>query len=345
MLWLIAVLSRLLFNGSVLGFDYTIYQPDGANYTFRTLSFISATPLEAATKVSEWYATHGFKHNIINPTNLLPENSPVWYLSAPRILYPLLSIPFVLFLGIPGMLVIPALSLLAVMFISHQIAKSMMRPEFALLFNFVLIASTSVLRWFIANLTDGLLALLIGLIIIVEIKVKKIKIWILFVVAIVLLASATRFSVPIFMALGIGYVFIKEKSKAIALFVSSFCGALPLIYFGNSAALLPGTNEESLSNKILNSPLQSLKVLVVEIGQLLVLDRIFLLLVVFSIFCAYQLKNKVGVLTLAVLMGVLAVGFINGSLGVNFRYQLPLIPFMSWSFINYLKLVSSPGSR
>jgi hypothetical protein len=243
------------------------------------------------------------------------------------------------------MLVIPTLSLLGVMLVTHQIAKFEQRPEFALVFNFLLISSSSVLRWFVANLTDGLLALLIGLIIIVEIKVKKLKTWILLTVAIVVLASATRFSVPIFMALGIGYWFIKEKSKAIALFISSFCGALPVVYFGNLAAVLPATKEESLTNRILNVPLQSLKVLVVEIGQLLVLDRIFLLFVVFSIFCAYQLKNKVGVLTLAVLMGVLAVGFINGSLGVNFRYQLPLIPFMSWSLINYLKLVSSPGSR
>jgi len=344
-MWLIAVLSKLLFNGSVLGFDYAIYQPDGANYTFRTLSFLSGTPLEAATKVSEWYAIHGFKHNIIDPTTLLPENSPVWSLSAPRILYPVMSTPFVAILGIPGMLVIPILSLLGVMFVIHKIAKNMDCPEFGLLFNFVIICSTSVLRWFVANLTDGLLALLIGLIIIIELKVKERKTWITLVAITVLLASATRFSFPIFISLGLGYLLARETTKAVTLFVSGFIGALPLIYFANSNAVLPGTGKESLLDKLLNSPLQSLKVLVVEIGQLLVLDRIFLFLVVFSIFCAYQLRNRVGVLTLATLLGVLAVGFLNGSLGVNFRYQLPLIPFMGWSFINYLKLVSSPDSR
>jgi hypothetical protein len=46
-----------------------------------------------------------------------------------------------------------------------------------------------------------------------------------------------------------------------------------------------------------------------------------------------------------VFIGVLAIGFINGTLGVNFRYQLPLIPFMAWSLIHYLKSISTSTTR
>ncbi len=344
-LWLVAVVSRLMFNGPILGFDYAIYQPDGANYTFRTLSFLYEDPLKAANEVSEWYALNGFKHNIIEPLALLPENSPVWHLSAPRILYPLLSLPFVAILGIPGMLVIPTLALLGTFVIVHQISRTLMRPELGLLFSIGIATSSSVSRWFVANLTDSLLAFLVGLLIVIEIKVKKLWLWIVMITITVLLASATRFSIPIFISLGLGYLLIKEVPKAITLLLSGFLGGIPLLFFNSSSAILPGSQSDSLLKKVLDLPLQSIKVLVVESGQLVVLDRIFFFLVIFSLFCAFQLRNKVGVLTIAVFIGVLAIGFINGTLGVNFRYQLPLIPFMAWSFIDYLKSISTSATR
>ena len=339
------VTSRLMFNGLILGFDYAIYQPDGANYTFRTLTFLYENPLGAANKVSEWYALHGIKHNIIAPLTLLPENSPVWHLSAPRILYSLLSLPFVAAFGIPGMLVIPTLALLGIFLIIHQIANALMRPELGLLFIIGIASSSTISRWFVANLTDSLLAFLVGLIIVIEIKSKKLWIWILLVTIVVLLASATRFSVPIFLSLGLGYLLIKEVPKAITLLCSGFLGGLPLLFFNSSSAVLQGSESDSLLEKFKEIPVQSIKVLVVETGQLLVLDRVFLFLVLFSLFCAFQLRSKVGILTISVFIGVLAVGFINGTLGVNFRYQLPLVPFLAWSFIHYLKLISTPTIR
>jgi hypothetical protein len=118
-----------------------------------------------------------------------------------------------------------------------------------------------------------------------------------------------------------------------------------MLFFDSASAVLPGSGSDSLISKLIHLPLQSLKVLVVEIGQLVVLDRIFFILLIFSLFCAHQLRDKVAILTAGVLMGVLAVGFINGTLGVNFRYQLPLISLMGWSVINYLKFVSTPSAR
>ena len=340
LVWVTASISRIAFNGLIFGFDYGIYQPDGANYAFRALSFITENQLDAANKVSEWYALHGFNHNIINPVTLLPDNSPVWHLSAPRVLYPMLSVPFVAAFGIPGMLVIPILAFLGMLLTIHLISKSVGRPELGLLFNIGLVSSSTVSRWFLANLTDGLLAFLIGLIVLIDIKVKKLRIWVVLVVILVLLASATRFSVPIFVFLGLGYFVIKEATKGLTLLVSGFLGGVPLLFFNSTSAVLPGSESDSLIGKLLDIPVQSIKVLVVESGQLVVLDRIFFFLLLFSLFCAIQLRNRIGILTISVFLGVLAIGFINGTLGVNFRYQLPVIPFIAWSFIMYLGSVS-----
>jgi hypothetical protein len=247
--------------------------------------------------------------------------------------------------GIPGMLIIPALALLGILISIHLIGESVDRPELALLFNIIIVSSSTVSRWFVANLTDSLLAFLIGLIVIVEIKAKKLKTWIPLMVLIILSASATRFSVPVFLALSFSYLLLREIPKALTFFGTGICGALPLLFFDSTSAVLPGSNGESLLSKLFNLPLQSLKVLVVEIGQLVVLDRIFFILVVLSLFFAFQLRGRVAFLTFGVFVGVLAVSFINGTLGVNFRYQLPLITFMGWGFINYLKLISTFPTR
>jgi nitrate reductase NapE component len=344
-LWFIVVVSRLKFNGLVYNFDYGLYHPDGANYAFRTLSFLRSSNADAASEVSEWYAIHGLKNNIISPFYLLPENNPVWNLSAPRILYPILSIPFVAVFGIPGMLAVPSLSLLGIMMISHTISRTFNRVELGLIFNLLLITSVTLSRWFVANITDGLLAFLVALFVLIEVKVTRIKIWIILVTLIVILASITRFCFPIFFMLGTGFMLKKQFFKSGALIFSSIVSAMPLLFFNVSSAVLPGLQESSILNKLVYFPIQSLKVFVVEVAQLAVLDRQLLILVIFSLFCAFRIRETVGILTLCALVGVLMIGFLNGTLGVNFRYQLPLIPFLAWSFIHYLAVTRKSPAR
>ena len=103
----LTVISKLKFHGLQNGMDFGIYQPDGALYTMRTLLFLGHDQTEAANQISQWYATNAYKRNDIDPSALIPANNPVWGLVAPRPLYPLLSVPFVWLIGIPGMLVIP----------------------------------------------------------------------------------------------------------------------------------------------------------------------------------------------------------------------------------------------
>ena len=337
-LWITVVASRLWLNGFVFGLDYSLYHPDGAHYAFRTLSFLFESDYQAAIEVSNWYAVHGIKHNIIAPSGLLPENNPVWNLVAPRLLYPILSIPFVFVFGLSGMLAIPILSLLGLLLVINAIARFYGRPEFGLLFNLLLLTSVTISRWFVANITDGLLTFLVALLILVELKVKKLSVWAIYVGLLVFLSSITRFSIPIFLTLGLGYLILSEYKKALLLFSFASTSAIPLLFFNVQSAFLPGADNQSIAGKLVEFPVQSIKVFVVEIGQLVVLDRQLLFLILFALFCALQIMGTTGVLTVCVLLSVLLIGFINGTLGVNFRYQLPVVPFLAWSFVQYLSI-------
>ena len=332
------VASRLWLNGFVFGLDYSLYHPDGAHYAFRTLSFLFESDYQAAIEVSNWYAVHGIKHNIIAPSGLLPENNPVWNLVAPRLLYPILSIPFVFVFGLSGMLAIPILSLLGLLLVINAIARFYGRPEFGLLFNLLLLTSVTISRWFVANITDGLLTFLVALLILVELKVKKLSGWAIYVGLLVFFSSITRFSIPIFLTLGLGYLFLSEYKKALLIISFALTSAIPLLFFNVQSAFLPGADNQSIAGKLVEFPLQSIKVFVVEIGQLLVLDRQLLFLILFALFCALQIMGTTGALTVCVLLSVLLIGFINGTLGVNFRYQLPVVPFLAWSFVQYLSI-------
>ncbi len=338
-MWIVILMSKYFMNGLSFGFDYGVFQPDGANYYYRTLTFLNIDPYSAANKVADWYLTNGFKHNVIDPMTLLPENNPVWYLSAPRVVYPFLSMPFVYFFGAYGMLVIPSIALLGLMLTVNWIAWRYRSVSIGFLFNFVLTASPTVSRWFIADITDGLLAFLVGLFAIICIKRLEIsKVTNLILTAIlILISSATRFSLPIWISIAIAFLLLKLYAEAITIFVTSVVGAIPLLYFGVNSAILPSSNSQSLVSKFVELPINSFKVFSVEFIQLLILDKLFLVTILVGIYAAWKLrKTFAGLIVLSVFMGVLLIGFINGTLGVNFRYQLPLLVFLFWATIEWL---------
>ena len=123
-LGLIAIAAKYKYNGLVFGFDYGIYQPDGKYYTYMALDFINNDPKQSAQSVVNWYATHGFKGNIFQVSDLVPDTSPVYQFISNRILYPILSIPFVYLIGIPGMIVIPAISFLCLLLFIQKISNN-----------------------------------------------------------------------------------------------------------------------------------------------------------------------------------------------------------------------------
>ena len=337
LIWAICAISKLKFNGLILGFDYGIYQPDGKYYTYMALDILKQNPIQSAQEVVNWYAIHGFKMQVFTVEDLMPSTSPIYHLISHRILYPLLSVPFVAILGIPGMLVIPTLSLLVLMLSIQVLANRAKRPLVGLLLVFFLSVSPTVSRWMILNCTDSLLTAIYALVpfaIIMFEKNKKKGFF--FLGVLIVLTSATRFTLPIWLAIfGVLYLRKIHRRELILLIGLSSIAAVPALIAQSSTALLPGETEASLISKILQLPISFVRVISIDVLQFGVLDRILLAILVLAVIQSFRLWGGLSSsLFLGVFIAAYFIGAINGTLGVNFRYQLPVLIFSCWIIID-----------
>lgn len=330
------MVARLKFNGLSYGFDYGLYQPDGMHYTFRTLTFLGESDQVSAQMVSEWYATHAFKFSQINPQDLLPENNRVWGVISPRLLYPILSMPFVAVFGIPGMIAVSAISFLVLLLTVYIIGKKYHQEGFAVFIAFLLTTSVTTTRWMISNCTDALLVgvTCIAVLILISGISDNLKLVSLSVVSI--LGVVTRFSLPIWLAIA-GILLTHRKIRmALALIVSASLATIPTYLSQPADAVLPGTKDLSGLDKLVALPISFFKVAFIEIAQLAALDRVLLLFLLASsaiaILKVHEIENRYFI---SVAFAVFGIGAINGVFGVNFRYQLPLIPFMAWAVLAF----------
>ena len=210
----IAILSRLNFNGLILNFDYGIFQPDGSHYTYRTLTFLGIDSNIAANRVVDWYQIHGIKNNSFPPDFLTPENKEMWKLVSPRVLYSLLSVPFVHLIGINGMMVVPILSFLILIYSIFKISEIYNKQMAGIATVIVITTSPTILRWMIANITDSLLAGLFGVVALVLTTNKSKYVWYFSIISLILLTSLTRFCFPIWVAISFVYLINRMKAKA-----------------------------------------------------------------------------------------------------------------------------------
>ena len=75
-----------------------------------------------------------------------------------------------------------------------------------------------------------------------------------------------------------------------------------------------------------------------EISQLVVSDRLLILLLVLAtIVSVFNLDRASSKFFWLVLVALWITGAVNGTIGVNFRYQLPLLPFMAYCIIESCK--------
>lgn len=339
--WLVSVIARLKFNGLAYGFDYGLYQPDGMHYTFRTLTFLGKSDQFAAQMVSEWYATHAFKFSHINPYDLLPENNRVWGVISPRILYPSLSMPFVAIFGIPGMIAVSAISFLALLLTIYAIGRKYHQEGLSVILAFLLTASVTTTRWMISNCTDALLVGITCFAVLILISGFSDNLKLASLTAIGTLGVLTRFSLPIWLAIAL-VLFTQRKIRiALALTTSASLATIPTYLSQPPDAVLPGTKDLSGFDKLIALPISFFKVAFIEFAQLAALDRVLLIFFATSCIIAvlriHEIENKYFIF---VALAVFGIGAINGVLGVNFRYQLPLIPFMAWTVLAFASRIN-----
>ncbi len=346
-LWAVAVAAKIKFDGLVFGFDYGVYQPDGKFYTYMALDLFNNNPADSAKQVVDWYAIHGFKMNTFTIQDLMPSTSYAYPVISHRILYPLLSAPFVAILGIPGMLVIPALSLLVLMLSVQKISIIAKKPLIGFIIVLALSNSSTVLRWMIVNCTDSLLAGLFALVPFFLIRILDKNRSALFGLAVlIVLTSATRFILPVWLAI-LFVLFVQKiyRKEMLILGALSVISAIPALSAQLSTALLPASTSTPTYLKLMQLPIVFIKVVVVDILEFGVLDRVLLLLLVIALVQSIRLRNNLSsMLFWGILISTYLIGSVNGTLGVNFRYQMPVVVFCAWVLIDSFQ-VSSGGLR
>jgi hypothetical protein len=333
--WIVDLCSKLSYNGLVYGLDYGLFHPDGKLYTFRTLNFLGHSQTDAGNIVSNWYSIHAYKLNRFSSESLFYNVNPLWDLYKPRILYPLLSAPFVALIGVNGMLVIPALSMLMVMLVIFLIGNHLKNPLPGLVLATLISFSETINRWMFANTTDSLLTGLTSLFVLILVKKGQNNKFVFYSFPLIILTSLTR--VAVFQWLAISAVLFISRQKKYSVYVSSIAILmfLPTLFKNASTAILPNEQNGNLIVKFRQFIFSLAKTAFYELAQLAVLDRLLLSLLLITI--AISLTNM-GRLSskyfLAVLISLWVTGAINGTIGVNFRYQLPVIAFMGWSLID-----------
>ena len=328
LIWIIAVSSRLFLNGNVYGLNFSVFQPDGVLYALRTYMFLQRDELISAITIENWYFLHGASGLRFEPSSILPNVTPAWGLVEPRILYPLLSAPFVAIFGMNGLLVIPCLSLLVLVLCIFKIGSSQNQSNFSLVLCFVILTSPTTLRWMIANITDSLFVALFALTCVVLSQKYSITKAYLYLGGLILLTSLTRFATPIWLALAVSDFVSGKKRRSAYIAFTSLIATIPTFLTQPSNSVLPRAGELTVLEKVLALPWSFLKILFIELAQLAALDRqLLLILTVAVLLSILSPKDIIHQRFLWVLLATWSIGALNGSLGVNFRYQLPVIPF------------------
>jgi len=335
-LFVISTLSRLLYHGFVGRFDHFLYQPDGALYTQLALQYSGLSPDAAGDQVIGWYSLHGKPGLNFQEDFFKTELNPgVWALVSVRILYPLLSTPFVQVLGIQGMLVIPIISYGILLLTITLIARRLNNLPIGLALVFLLTTSSTVSRWYIANITDGLLATLFALSLLVLVSEKRHKT--LLILILITLTSFTRFCLPIWLAIGIFLVLKNRLLLGTATLAWSLINFIPVLIAKPDLSFVAPKESQNLIERGLEFVGSSFELLFVEIGQLIATDRALFVVILAAIVLSFSnLKSESSQLFILVGLAVWFIGALNPVLGVNFRYQLPLLCFACWTILDKL---------
>ena len=327
--WAICIVTRLKYNGLIYGFDYGLYQPDGMYYSQQTLELLGKSKAMAMTEVISWYRDNASKFATIDLASFYDTSSNPWLVTKFRVLYPLISVPFVYLFGLTGMLVVPAFSLLLFFLIIIKIAFLEKTPRVGMVIVLGLATSTTLLRWTTVNYSDALLLALFSILTYLFYRVKGnwSKQSLVILSTIIIAATFTKQTLPIWLCIGFSFVHLRQVRVALVVIFSSLFFAAPSVLSFPFSQYFNSKEAGGIPVSLINFVFSSIKVNVVEVGQLIVLDRSLLFILIIVFYCAIKSPAKQNTLLLLwTLIGCLIVNSLVGVPGVNFRYLLPILP-------------------
>lgn len=363
---LLSIVTRLVYNGEVLGLDYNLYYPDGVCYTAHAYEFSGLTPEGAWTKTLDEYRTYNPKYS-----TLISEMRPDSCVSVQaRIIYPLLSALIVSNYGLAGMLVVPVIAVvLGILFIYSALRRLNLSEISIVVGLFALSASSSFLRWNIGNLPESLLFLwtsislfllvsfaprdlshrkaifyissLNGLIIVSALTKRSAHFWtILFgVIALILILNKDRMKKHLLLGIPIMLISITWIADWL---VGALLGGQNSLWIattttscikGEQVAIDPGNVTAPLDcTDLTQNALKNMwNFALNEIGQLAVLDKpLFLLCGVLIIGVLLRWREVGPIAQICFLVSIFTFGatMLNATLGLNFRLMTPALPYL-----------------
>lgn len=335
-IWLICVASRLKFNGLVYSLDFGLFQPDGMYYSFKTLEFLGWSDKSGLAEVINWYQANAAKFQSVSLTSFNDPTSTPWLVTRFRFIYPLLSMPFVYLFGLSGMLVIPILSLLCFFLFVQKVAIESKTPTLGTILIFLLGTSPTLLRWTIVNYSDALILALFSLFAyIVYISSESWTIGNLTLLSlIVFLASFTRQTLPIWVLIGAYFLYTKKRSAGFMTILTSLTCSVPSLLTFPYDQFLNSKQDGNLLESLLKFFGNALYVNAIEIAQLVVLDRVLLIILLIALYYAFKFRHETySHLFLLSTFGAVSINSLVGVAGVNFRYLLPVLPFVALTLL------------
>lgn len=321
--------SRLYLDGFVHGLDYGIFFPDGVHYAFRTLKLIGLSDLQASEQVANWFMLYGNTNSVIEAKFLQDANNPVFHIVKYRIFYSILSIPFVKIFGIMGMVVVPILVTLTIFLLIGYYGYKFQTKAITLVLLLILSVSFTFPRWMISDLSDPLMAGLVFLVI-PTLRIKNRQAQLLTLSILILLSSFTRLASPYWVAIGVVLLIQRKRMQAMTVFILGIGLGIPILNTIINGGSRVASQDERIS--IISRAENGVEVLFTEFAQLLLMDRLFLIVLIIGFaLSALNITKMESQLFIAVFAIGLAQEIYVGEVGVNLRYELPAIPLMIYS--------------
>jgi hypothetical protein len=231
------------------------------------------------------------------------------------------------------MLVVPALSMLVLMVSTYLICLKFDHKWLGILLAGFFSFSLTINRWMYINTTDSLLVAITAGFVLLLIYFRGQTTFYLYAAGLTFFAGLVRFSLMQFLGISLLLFILNKKKLSILIGLFTFLAFLPTLFVDFTPAVLAGASDSanSIPEKIFLFPYIAMKVLFFEISQLAVLDRYLLVFLIYTVYLSLKnISKESSKFLLIVLFSLWITGAINGVVGVNFRYQLPILPFTAW---------------
>lgn len=315
-----------------------LYAPDTRYYAAMALWFGGTDQATAAERVREYTtATAGWETPGV-------EALFGWGLVQPRVVYPVLSIPFVKAFGVDGMLVVPAIATVVLIGLLTWMLGRRYGMVAALSVVLLLLSSSQFIFFGIAMLTESLTALWCALILLVCWRYQRDRAWrwVGVLVGLTLLTAFTRQSTLIpagaLVTAWLAAIVLRDRptrwaKPALAVGVTTVVAQVvqTLVFptFSQTNQFLRATDTTSLRDAIGAVPGLAWKILRSDLRHYMASDRAMLIFLVLSAIAVVLLwRHSESHLLVGAVLGAAVYNITNGT-PTAFRYTMPGVVFFA----------------